>query len=57
MLDCLVAPMNYLVCTCSCMFCTPHRLVCSPPFYLQHWPGFFLNAFSNDAHLEGLAQV
>lgn len=25
--------------------------------YIQHWPGFFLNAFSNDAHLEGLAQV
>ena len=24
--------------------------------YMQHWPGFFLNAFSNDAHLEGLAQ-
>lgn len=25
--------------------------------YIQHWPGFFLNAFSNDAHLEGLAQA
>ncbi|PSC75376.1 Aldo keto reductase [Micractinium conductrix] len=25
--------------------------------YIQHWPGFFLNAFSNDAFLEGLAQV
>lgn len=24
--------------------------------YMQHWPGFFLNAFSNDAYLEGLAQ-
>ncbi|KAL4437084.1 hypothetical protein ABPG75_004223 [Micractinium tetrahymenae] len=24
--------------------------------YIQHWPGFFLNAFSNDAFLEGLAQ-
>ena len=29
---------------------------CTAPA-LQHWPGFFLNAFSNDAHLEGLAQV
>lgn len=25
--------------------------------YIQHWPGFFLNALSNDAFLEGLAQV
>lgn len=25
--------------------------------YIQHWPGFFLNALSNDAHLEGLARV
>lgn len=25
--------------------------------YIQHWPGFFLNAFSNDAFLEGFAQV
>jgi aryl-alcohol dehydrogenase-like predicted oxidoreductase len=24
--------------------------------YMQHWPGFFLNAFANDAYLEGLAQ-
>jgi aryl-alcohol dehydrogenase-like predicted oxidoreductase len=24
--------------------------------YIQHWPGFFFNAFSNDAYLEGLAQ-
>lgn len=24
--------------------------------YIQHWPGFFLNAFANDAYLEGLAQ-
>lgn len=24
--------------------------------YLIHWPGFFLNAFSNDAYLEGLAR-
>lgn len=27
----------------------------SPPS-TQHWPGFFLNAFANDAYLEGLAQ-
>ncbi len=25
--------------------------------YMQHWPGFLLNAFSNDAHLEGLIRV
>lgn len=25
--------------------------------YIQHWPGFFLNALSNDAFLEGLAQA
>jgi aryl-alcohol dehydrogenase-like predicted oxidoreductase len=24
--------------------------------YIQHWPGFFLNAFANDAYLEGLAR-
>jgi len=24
--------------------------------YIQHWPGFAFNAFSNDAYLEGLAQ-
>jgi len=24
--------------------------------YMQHWPGFFLNAFSNDAFLEGLVR-
>lgn len=24
--------------------------------YMQHWPGFFLNAFSNEATLEGLLQ-
>jgi hypothetical protein len=24
--------------------------------YMQHWPGFFFNAFSNDAYLEGLAR-
>ena len=24
--------------------------------YIQHWPGFFTNAFSNDAYLEGLAR-
>jgi aryl-alcohol dehydrogenase-like predicted oxidoreductase len=24
--------------------------------YIQHWPGFALNAFSNDAYLEGLAR-
>lgn len=24
--------------------------------YMQHWPGFFLNAFSNDAYLNGLAK-
>jgi len=24
--------------------------------YIQHWPGFALNAWSNDAYLEGLAQ-
>jgi hypothetical protein len=24
--------------------------------YIQHWPGFFLNAWSNDAYLEGLAR-
>lgn len=24
--------------------------------YIQHWPGFFLNSWSNDAYLEGLAQ-
>lgn len=24
--------------------------------YMQHWPGFFLNAFSNDAYLNGLAR-
>jgi len=24
---------------------------------MQHWPGFFLNAFSNDAFLEGFARV
>lgn len=23
--------------------------------YMQHWPGFFLNTFSNDAYLEGFA--
>ena len=23
--------------------------------YIQHWPGFFFNAFSNDAYLQGLA--
>eukprot|EP00967_Tisochrysis_lutea_P074739 scaffold100548_cov15-Tisochrysis_lutea.AAC.1 len=23
--------------------------------YMQHWPGFFFNAFSNDAYIEGLA--
>jgi aryl-alcohol dehydrogenase-like predicted oxidoreductase len=23
--------------------------------YIQHWPGFFLNAFANDAYLQGLA--
>lgn len=23
---------------------------------MQHWPGFFLNAFSNDAFLEGLVR-
>lgn len=25
--------------------------------YIQHWPGFFFNAFANDAYLEGLARV
>lgn len=25
--------------------------------YIQHWPGFALNAFSNDAYLEGLART
>ncbi|KAJ9522698.1 hypothetical protein QJQ45_019899 [Haematococcus lacustris] len=25
--------------------------------YMQHWPGFFFNTFSNDAYLEGLASV
>jgi aryl-alcohol dehydrogenase-like predicted oxidoreductase len=25
--------------------------------YIQHWPGFFTSAFSNDAFLEGLADV
>lgn len=24
--------------------------------FIQHWPGFALNAFSNDAYLEGLAR-
>jgi aryl-alcohol dehydrogenase-like predicted oxidoreductase len=24
--------------------------------YMIHWPGFFLNAFSNDAYVEGLAR-
>ncbi|GBF94827.1 aldo keto reductase [Raphidocelis subcapitata] len=24
--------------------------------YIQHWPGFALNAFSNDAYIEGLAR-
>lgn len=24
--------------------------------YIQHWPGFFLNTFANDAYLEGLAR-
>lgn len=28
----------------------------SVALYIQHWPGFALNAFSNDAYLEGLAQ-
>lgn len=23
--------------------------------YIQHWPGFFFNAFSNDGYLQGLA--
>lgn len=26
----------------------------SIPLYMIHWPGFFLNAFSNDAYVEGL---
>lgn len=25
--------------------------------YMQHWPGFFLNTFANDAYLEGLVTV
>lgn len=25
--------------------------------YLQHWPGFFFNAFANDAYIQGLADV
>ncbi|EFN59001.1 hypothetical protein CHLNCDRAFT_29451 [Chlorella variabilis] len=25
--------------------------------YIQHWPGFFLNTWANDAYLEGLALV
>jgi len=29
----------------------------SMALYIQHWPGFFFNAFSNDAFLEGLARV
>lgn len=24
--------------------------------YMQHWPGFLFNAFSNDAYIEGLAE-
>lgn len=44
----------------SHQFCTVYVTFCSHYMYLnliQHWPGFIVNAFSNEAYLDGFVKV